>query len=166
MKIIKTKNFIKKHSYKIISLATILTIILIRLLAEPYRLSGDCMEPAFKDGNLYFLNRIVPYLRPYKVNDVILFKYENKTWIARIVGLENNTIQITDESIVLNNQAFDGTLIDRNWSGWNYGTHAIDKPLQIPAKHVFVLSDNLSAKHDDSRVFGPIPNTCILGLVW
>ncbi len=156
----------KKHSYKIIGLATILTIILIRLLAEPYRLSGDCMEPAFMNKQLYFLNKIVPYLRPYKINDVILFKHENKTWIARIVALENNTLQITDGSIVVNNQALDDTQIDRNWSGWNYGTHAIDKPLQIPVNHVFVLSDNLSAKHDDSRVFGPISNACILGLVW
>jgi type IV secretory pathway protease TraF len=50
--------------------------------------------------------------------------------------------------------------------GWPYGTCAIDKPLQIPLDHVFVLSDNLFAQHDDSRVFGPISKASILGLAW
>lgn len=56
--------------------------------------------------------------------------------------------------------------ISRNWSGWNHGAYAIDKPFQVPTDHVFVLSDNLSAQHDDSWVFGPVSYTSILGIVW
>lgn len=62
--------------------------------------------------------------------------------------------------------ALDNTGIHRNWSGWKLGTYAIDKPFQVPSDHVFVLSDNLSAMHDDSRVFGPISHSSILGLLW
>ncbi len=40
------------------------------------------------------------------------------------------------------------------------------KPLQIRENHVFVLSSNLSAKHDGRGVFGPISNSSILGVVW
>jgi len=135
-------------------------------LAQPYRYTGDCMEPALKDGHLYFLNRIAPYLRHYQIGDVILFKHEEKVWISRIVALEDNTIHITDNNIIVNGLSLHDTKIHRNWAGWKLGSYAIDKPFQVPGEHVFVLSDNLSAQHDDSRVFGPISKELILGVVW
>lgn len=133
--------------------------------AWPWHVSGDCMEPAIKDGKTYFLNRMLPYLRQYKANDIIVFKYENKIWISRIVGLENDTIQITDGKIIINNATLNDS-IERNWADWNYGAYAINEPFKIPSNHVYVLSDNLTAHHDDSRVFGPIPKETILGIVW
>lgn len=162
------KNFIKNNKYKIISLTVSLILLLVvgREFATPYRLSGDCMEPAIRDGKLYFLNKISPYLRQYKIGDIIAFRHEGKDWISRIVAVENNTIQITEGHVIVNGVALDERGIHRNWSGWKQGVHAIDQPLQVPAGHVFVLSDNLSAKHDDSRVFGPISNSSILGVIW
>lgn len=96
-------------------------------------------------GQLYFLNKISPYLRQHQIGDIIAFSHEEKDWISRIVALENNTLQIIDGSIVVDGVALDDTGIHRNWSGWKLGTYAIDKPFQVPAGHVFVLSDNLSA---------------------
>jgi len=150
--------------YKI-ALAAITLIVLVGAFAEPHRVSGDCMEPAIMDGRLYFLNRISPYLRQYRIGDIVLFQHEGKVWVSRIAALETNTIQIVDGSIVVDGTTLhDG--IRRNWSNWKYGAYGIDMPLQIPADHVFVLSDNLSAHHDDSRVFGPVSKESILGLVW
>lgn len=80
--------------------------------------------------------------------------------------MENNTIQITEGNVIVNGVSLDERGIHRNWSGWKHGSYAIDKPLQVPSGHVFVLSDNLSAQHDDSRVFGPISNSSILGQTW
>lgn len=123
------------------------------------------MEPAIHDGKIYFLNRVLPYLRPYKSDDIIVFKHEDKIWISRIVGLENNAIQITDNKILVNgNEVKDG--IARNWANWQYGVYAINESLKIPLNHVYVLSDNLAAHHDDSRVFGPIAKDSILGIIW
>ncbi len=42
----------------------------------------------------------------------------------------------------------------------------LDDPFTVPKDNVFVLSDNLSAQHDDSRVFGPISKSVISGWVW
>lgn len=155
-----------KNIYKVITLIVMLLVVVFFVFAEPYRLSGDCMEPAIKDGRYYFLNKVTPHFRSYKIDDIILFKHEEKVWISRIVALENNIVQIIEGSVIVNNVALDNKEIHRNWSGWQYGTFALDKPIQVPTDHVFVLSDNLSAKHDDSRVFGPIPRSSILGLIW
>lgn len=158
----------KKNRYKIIIVVAVVILLIVtgRELAAPTPMIGDCMEPAIMDGQLLFLNRISPYLRHNQIGDIIVFKHEGKDWIARIVALENNTIQITEGSVIVNGAALDDKKIHRNWSGWKRGIYALDKPLQVPAGHVFVLSDNLSAEHDDSRVFGPIPNSSILGRIW
>ena len=158
----------KKNRYKIIvfTIAVVFLIVLGREFATPYRISGDCMEPAITDGKLYFLNKMSPYLHSYQIDDIIVFKHEGKDWISRIVALENNTIQITEGSVIVNGAPLEDKGIHRNWSGWKRGAYAIDQPLQVPVDHVFVLSDNLSAEHDDSRVFGPIANSAILGLIW
>ena len=156
----------KKNIYKIVALTIITLIIVVWGFASPFRTSGNCMEPAVKDGQLCFLNRVLPYLRQYKIGDIILFNNEGKVWVSRIVALETNTIQITEGGIVVNDVPLQDAEIHRSWFNCKYGTYAIDKPLQIPLDHVFVLSDNLSAQHDDSRVFGPISKKSILGLVW
>ncbi len=112
------------------------------------------------------MNRSLPYLRGYRVNDIVLFNHKEKVWISRIVALETDTIQIDEDKLILNGVALQDASIRRNWSDWKQGNYAISKQLQIPLGHVYVLSDNLSAQHDDSRVFGFISKGSILGLVW
>ena len=155
-----------KNHYKIIVLSVVALIIALQAFAKSYRVSGDCMEPAIKDGQLCFLNRVSPYLAKYQIDDIIVFKHEGKPWVSRVVGLENDTVQITEGNVVVNGVSLEENGICRSWESWKLGGYAIDKPFQVPPGHVFVLSDNLSAQHDDSRVFGPISNESIMGLVW
>ena len=124
------------------------------------------MEPAIKDGSHVFVNHISPYLRQYQIGDIIAFKHEGKEWVSRIVALGTDTVQITESKVTVNGVTQQSDKIFKNRSNWNYGTHAVDKSFQVPLGHVFVLSDNLSAQHDDSRVFGPISENSIVGLVW
>lgn len=154
------RNYIK------ICLVVIVLVAMAWAFAWPFRVSGDCMEPAIKDGRVYFLNRALPFLRGYKINDIVLFEHERKVWISRIVALENDTIQINESNLTLNGVTRQDASIQRNWTNWKNGDYAIEKPLQVPPGHVYVLSDTLSAEHDDSRVFGPVSKKIILSIVW
>ncbi len=82
------------------------------------------------------------------------------------MALANDTIQLNEKEIVVNGSLMQNMKISRNWKHWKSGAYAINKPFKVPKHHVFVLSDNLSAKHDDSRVFGPINESFIVGLMW
>lgn len=124
------------------------------------------MEPTIKDGSHVFVNHISPYLRQYRIGDIIAFNHEGKGWVSRIVALEADTIQIIEGAVIVNGVACRGGGILRSWPNWKHGTYAIDHPLQVPQAHVFVLYDNLAAQHDDSRTFGPISKDSIIGLVW
>ncbi|MBP6870346.1 signal peptidase I [Candidatus Babeliales bacterium] len=160
---VNNRSYFKSISWSL--LITILIFVIFKMFVQHYRLSGDCMEPSFKDGQSYFVNRISPYVRQYQIGDVVVFKYENKNWIARVVALENDTIEINEEKILVNNIQLKDK-VAKNWVDWKYGVYAVDKTIKIPSGHIFVLSDNLSAHHDDSRVFGPISNLVIVGVVW
>jgi signal peptidase I len=148
-----------------ISILFIVILIVVRMFAQHYRLSGDCMEPAFKDGSSYFVNLVLPYFRAYQAGDVVVFEHEGKNWIARIVGVEHDVLAIYEQEIMVNGVALDDRVV-RNWDGWDYGTYGVNNSIQVPFGHVYVLSDNLSAHHDDSRVFGPIAKSLISGIVW
>lgn len=129
-----------------------------------YPVSGDCMEPAVKDGSICIGNRLLPFFRNYQVGDIIFFKQEEKMWISRIVALRGDVIFIQENTITRN-----GTVVQdgvcRNWDRWKLGTFAVERPYVVPKDTVFVLSDNLSAAHDDSRVFGPISTKDVVGLI-
>ena len=155
-----------KNHYKMIVLVVSVLTIVTWGFAHPYNVPGDCMEPAIKDGSHVFVNHISPYLRQYQIGDIIAFKYEGREWVSRIVALETDTVQITEGNVIVNGVAHQDDKIVRSWFNWKYGTYAVDKLFQVPLAHVFVLSDNLSAQHDDSRVFGPIAKDSIVGLVW
>ncbi len=138
-------------------------------VASPYRISGpsggNCMEPAIKDGERIFVNRLHYKFSSYKAGDIIIFQHEDKIWISRIIALENQKIKISDQTILVDGKvSSDG--VERNWKDWRYGQYGVDAVAKIPAGHMYVLSDNLSAHHDDSRVFGPISYKAILGKVW
>ena len=148
----------------IVPLVVLLLIGVSWLIARPWKIHGDCMEPAIKGGKRYYANQLAPYLSNFKVGDIVTFNHEGKPWIARIVALPNDSILIKHHEIIVNNQP--SKPIARNWEGWNYGTYAINNTLKVPSDSVYVLSDNLSAQHDDSRVFGPIRMTSISGRIW
>ena len=155
----------KKNMIKILILGITL-IIIWRAFAEPFRMLGDCMEPAIQDGKLYFVNRVFPYLRKIKTGNIIIYKHEGKIWVSRVVALEGDSIGISENAIHVNGTPLNESGVKRDWANWKYGSYAIDNILQIPIGSVFVLSDKLSAHHDDSRVFGPISKESILGVVW
>ena len=156
---------IKQIKYKFIILSLSILAICSWVIARPHKICGDCMEPAITDGHLYFSNQLAPYLREYRIDDIITFAHEDLLWISRVVALENDTIEIKENEILVNG-ALLNTGIARNWEGWDYGTYAINKSFTVPVNHVYVLSDNLAAHHDDSRVFGPIHKSEIKGLIW
>lgn len=155
----------RNTKYKLTIISLSILAIFSWAIARPHKICGDCMEPAIADGHLYFSNQFAPYLRGYRIDDIITFTHEDRLWISRVVALENDTIEIKENEILVNGASVNNG-VSRNWDRWDYGTYGIKTAFTVPASHVYVLSDNLSAHHDDSRVFGPINTSKIGGLIW
>ena len=117
-------------------------------------------------GDFCLVNKVAPYFRNYQKGDIVVFSHELKDYVARIIALENDAIKLSDWQIELNGKLLKEKNVSRNWSDWSYGDYAINEQYKVPDQHVFVLSDNLAAHFSDSRSFGPIPMSSIIGVVW
>ena len=89
--------------------------------------------------------------------------------IKRVIGLPGDTLHIADGKVMITNTAHpEGFNADES-IGLNlqptYSSGAID--VTVPANQVFVMGDNRVENGSyDSRAFGPIPSSKIVGRLW
>lgn len=135
--------------------AAVMFIVLLVFLLTEFRLAsvhGDSMLPTYKDGQLVLVNRLPGYSSRLSRGDVVLVRANNDILIKRVYRLPGETISRAE--------------------AWRFGgvkeyfepTHNLDVPLRVPNGFIVVLGDN-AAVSDDSRNFGPVALTEIVGKV-
>lgn len=84
-------------------------------------------------------------------------------FIKRVVATQGETVQVKDGILLVNGRAVPEPYLKDSEPMPNYG------PTTVPKDRVFVMGDNRS-NSEDSRVFGPIPRSSIVGkafvLIW
>ncbi len=76
--------------------------------------------------------------------------------IKRVVAVEGQTIEIRDNEVLVDGVAVDEPYLRDGSQMADFG------PVDIPENHVFVMGDN-RGQSQDSRSFGPIPESDIIG---
>lgn len=126
----------------------------------PVRLTGDSMQPNYKDGDLVLFSRFAGKVFGYDTGDVVLFYDEaaeaDITIIKRIIATEGEHVEILPDGVFINGKRLDEPYITEETTG------VVD--LVVPPKHVFVLGDHRSHSFD-SRNMGAIPLEHIKGKV-
>ena len=149
-----------------------------------YRIPQNGMYPTLPAGSVLFTIR-----RPYsdisavKRGDVIVFVREQNgqryNYIWRVIGLPGDAVQTSGESLILNGQpAVRERLADANGKSVfresignvsyeiAFDPSASERPpdvsVSVPPDHLFVMGDNRFNAFD-SRRFGPIPFSSIIG---
>lgn len=90
-------------------------------------------------------------------------KSTEKDFIKRVIATEGQTVEVKDGSVRVNNQRLSEPYLHDRSPMPDYG------PTKVPKDRVFVMGDNRN-NSQDSRVFGPISESSILGrafiLIW
>jgi signal peptidase I len=132
-------------------------------VAEPYLVDGRSMDPTFKSGDYLIVNKLVYRFKEPERNSVIVFKYPNdpkKSFIKRIVGLPNETIEVKDGKTTIYNSEFpQGFQVDQSYVIYSSPTSA---KKTLSEEEYFVMGDN-RAESFDSRAWGILPKQNILG---
>jgi len=162
----KTLSFILEI-VKIVIIALAIVIPVRYFLFQPFIVKGKSMEPNFSNGDYLIVDELSYRIREPQRGEIIIFRSptdSSSRYIKRVIGLPGETVQIKDGEIMIytddDNQALDET----NYLPGNFETSG-DIQISLDSNEYFVLGDNRSASYD-SRKFGPLSETSIIGRVY
>ena len=150
-----------------------------QILLGNYVVDGNSMDPTLRNDQRVFVNKFV-YFDPivFKSNlnlsfdstlnpkrgDVVVFDppfpYDasGKQFVKRIIAIPGDTIENSSGIILVNGKPFG------NDFGATSEISEVPKTL-VPEGYYYVLGDNRNSSND-SRNFGFVPRTSIIGRVW
>lgn len=146
------------------AIVAILIVIPIRVfIAQPFVVSGSSMFPTFHDGEYLIVDELSYRLGEPKRDDVVVFRYPKDTtkfYIKRIMGLPNETVDISGSKVIITNTEHpNGFVLEQPFVENNSSnvTH-----FELKADEYFVMGDNRSAS-SDSRYWGAVPKKLLIG---
>ena len=125
---------------------------------QPVKVVGNTMAPALNDGDLIIIDR-----NPAKLErgDIVIFLYPDdpvKSYLKRIVGLPNETIDIREGKVFINGQPLVETYVNPEFDQSRRDL----EPVTLAADSYFVIGDNRD-NSSDSRIWGPLKRSFIYG---
>lgn len=145
-------------------LAVGIFLIIVIFFSTTFRMAvvrGDSMLPTYHDGQILLVNKLRAINGPIHKGDVVLVGRDNDVIIKRVAYLPGEVIR--GEEAFPFRRVKDFFEVSRTpnapdgfpFSNWQ---------LKVPAGYYVLLGDNQSVS-EDSRVFGPIAESDILGRV-
>lgn len=168
-------------------LLAVFIFIAVRSIILNYRVDGSSMLPNLHDHEMlvvnrraYFhmnLNSLINWLPgvhrdgqliwypfdPPARGDIVIFNppgQHTEPYIKRIIGLPGDHVTIHDGGVYVN-----GTRLDEGYLNSDTAWRGTSAEYDVPAGHIFVLGDNRN-NSSDSRVFGPVPVSSVIGKAW
>jgi signal peptidase I len=142
-------------------------------VAQPFQVRQFSMHDTKEDGQFVLVDRLTPHFDPYHRGDIIVFSPpENaetgskEPFIKRVIGVAGDTVSIRDGKVFVNGIALDEPYL--------FAVDGVAQPTTpdgeqdswtVPAGMLFVMGDH-RARSSDSRVFGPIDLTSVIGRAW
>lgn len=137
-------------------------------LIQPFYVKGASMEPNFYDHEYLIIDELSYRLREPVRGEIVVFRYPrdpSQYFIKRVVGLPGETVEVTGGQVVIYNDAHpNGEPLDEDV----YLDDALTqgkKKIALAADEYFVMGDNRDESLD-SRSFGPVKRSEIVGRVW
>ena len=145
----------------------IITLLLVKYVAQRTTVSGSSMEPMIHDGDSLIVDKITYRFRDPERFDIIVFPFEYQQdtyYIKRIIGLPGESVRIDENgNIYINGEI----LVE------NYGAEVIDNPgnayneIILREDQYFVLGDNRNNSSDSRNpAVGLINRDRIVGRAW
>jgi len=159
----KKKGSFIKDVISVVLLVVFVVIPIRVFIAQPFIVYGESMSPTFENGDYLIVDQISYRINPPQRFQVIIFKYPNdetKFFIKRIIGLPNETVEISGSDVFIKNAEHpEGFRLDEKYV-LNTSINNITK--KLGETEYFVMGDNRSAS-SDSRIWGPLDRHFIVG---
>jgi signal peptidase I len=153
---------------QVIVISAAIVIPLRTFLVQPFYVKGQSMEPNFYDHEYLFVDKLT-YRRQAPVRgDVVVIRYPldpSEFFIKRVIGLPGETIEVSNGKVrIYNKEHENGFLLDEHtYLDQDYTPLTDTKTLKDG--EYYLMGDNRAASLD-SRSFGPVKRSFIVGRVW
>ena len=151
-------------------------------LIQPNQVKGQSMAHTFEDQDYIFTSKITYKLRKPEKGDIVVFHAPKKVnqdydveYIKRVIGLPGDTIMFKDCSensgepvncdLYINGDKQTESYIKDKSKLFSNSLYRQDEPILVPEGSLFVMGDNRPGSLD-SRVFGPVKQDQIIGVVF
>lgn len=158
----------KKKVLAVLLVALLGAIFIRTFFVDGFIVRGDSMEPAIRDGDYIFINKLAFLNQEPERGDVVVVTPREKDFkvIKRIVGLPGERFAIEEGSVVIRvNRLDEGKVLEEAYLS-EKNTEARNPILiNLDPGEYFALGDN-RAVSTDSRDMGPIDRWKIKGRVF
>ena len=151
-------------------LTLVIFFVVQNFVAQPYQILQISMEPTLEPGQYVLVDKLSPRISDYKRGDVIVFEPPNGyqedgqdvPFIKRVIGVSGDPVEVHDGAVWVN-----GTKLTEPYVYPGQETDAITDQSSwiVPEGYLFVLGDHRQ-ESQDSRVFGPVPKSTVIGRAW
>lgn len=117
-------------------------------------ISGDSMLPNYHNDEVLLFRTGNTVLER---GDIVVARVDGKQYIKRVVGLPNETIEIIDGNVYINNQ-----LLEEPYTYQTTFYGIAENSIIIPDDCYFIMGDNRDDSKD-SRMFGVVARNKIIG---
>jgi signal peptidase I len=119
------------------------------------------MTPSISPGEYFLYRKKSVFVTGYLRGDVVIIKtnHSDQWTIKRVIGVENDLVQITGTSIFVNDKG----LVMRE--SYFESENQKKQEWKVDVGELFVLGDNFQDSID-SRVYGPININLVKGRAW
>jgi len=146
--------------------AVLVAVLIKTFLVQAFRIPSESMVPTLEIGDRVLVNKLSYKAHEINRGDVVVFKRppglpagpgEPEDLIKRVIGLPGDTVQAKDGSMYVNGKRLEEPYLPPGTPSLN-----LDQPVKIAQGQAWVMGDNRT-NSQDSRVFGPIESTTVIG---
>jgi signal peptidase I len=150
-------------------LSVLIFFLVQHFVAQPYQIDQGSMEHTLEPGQYVLVDKLSPNFTDYKRGDVIVFEPpkgyledgRDIPFIKRVIGVAGDLVEIHNDAVYVNGVKLDEPYVFEGQSTTPFGLSS----WRIPACDLFVMGDHRQASND-SRVFGPIAKSTVIGRAW
>ena len=155
-------------------LTLVIFLVIQTFIAQPYRVEQQSMERTLEPNQYVLVDKLTPRFDAYKRGDIVVFnpppdwvQQPNTPFIKRVIGVGGDTVEVRqDGKVYVNKVALVEPYIFQDGGVAQPTVTSTDPPSWvIPPGQLFVMGDH-RASSSDSRTFGPIEATAVIGRAW